>query len=65
MSFWAKELRKLEEHRHLTQTEILELAMHQVLSGKVSDDDLVKKMAEAKPSSGGKESEQGAGSSKK
>lgn len=45
ISVWAKELRKLEEHRHLTQNEVLELAMSEVLAGKVSDKELAKRMA--------------------
>lgn len=45
ISFWAKELRKLEEHRHLTQTEILELAMTEVLGEKISEAELLKKKA--------------------
>lgn len=45
MSFWAKHLRKMEEHRHLTQTEILELAMQEILSGRVSAEDVDKMMA--------------------
>jgi hypothetical protein len=49
ISYWAKELRKMEEHRHLTQNEILELAMSEVLSGKVSEKELGKKFAEAVP----------------
>ncbi|MFA6093258.1 MAG: hypothetical protein WCU88_13320 [Elusimicrobiota bacterium] len=49
MSWWAKELRKQEENRHLTQTDIIELAMHEVLSGKVSLKDLEKRMQEAGP----------------
>ena len=44
ISHWAKELRRMEEHRHLTQTEILELAMSEVLSGKVSEDMLEKEL---------------------
>ena len=32
---WAKELRRKEENRHLTANEILELALHDVLSGRV------------------------------
>lgn len=64
ISFWAKELRKLEEHRHLTQTEILELAMTEVLGGKVCEDDLAKKMAEAKASEGPKGSEDSESSKK-
>lgn len=42
ISFWAKELRKKEEHRHLNQTELLELAMAEVLGGKVDEDELRK-----------------------
>lgn len=34
-SLWAKELRRREENRHLTATEILELALGDVLGGKV------------------------------
>jgi hypothetical protein len=45
ISVWAKELRKLEEHRHLTQNEVLELAMSEVLAGKVSDKELAKRLA--------------------
>lgn len=44
MSFWAKHLRKLEEHRHLTQTEILDLAISEVLSGKIDGEELDKLM---------------------
>ena len=43
IAVWAKDLRKQEEHRHLTQNEILELAMSEVLSGKVSEKDLAKR----------------------
>ncbi|MFA6029511.1 MAG: hypothetical protein WC969_06645 [Elusimicrobiota bacterium] len=46
ISYYAKELRKLEEHRHLTQTDLLERAMHDVLAGKVSMKDLEKRMRE-------------------
>lgn len=34
-SVWAMELRRLEENRHLSQNEILELALRDLLSGKV------------------------------
>ena len=47
ISYWAKELRKQEEHRHLTQNEILELAMTEVLGGKVSEKELAKGLAAA------------------
>lgn len=47
ISAWSKELRKMEEHRHLTQMEVLELAMTEVLSGKVSEKDVAKHMAAA------------------
>ncbi|MFH1724111.1 MAG: hypothetical protein ABII00_05750 [Elusimicrobiota bacterium] len=52
ISFWAKQLRTQEEHRHLTQAEILELAMSDVLGGKVSEDELRKKLAVAAPADG-------------
>jgi hypothetical protein len=52
ISYWAKELRKQEEHRHLTQTEILELAMSEVLSGKVNEEDLDKKIKLAAATNG-------------
>lgn len=42
VSFWAKTLKGKEEHRHLTQNEILELALHQVLSGEVSEKEIEK-----------------------
>jgi len=45
MSFWAKHLRRQEENRHLTQTEILELSMSEVLSGKVCGKEIEKLMA--------------------
>ena len=41
-SYWAKQLRAREEHRHLTQTELLELALQQVLSGEAVEKDLEK-----------------------
>ena len=39
---WAKVLRKQEEHRHLTQNEILDLALRDVLGGKVDWKDVKK-----------------------
>ncbi|MBI4679279.1 MAG: hypothetical protein HY748_17020 [Elusimicrobia bacterium] len=45
ISLWAKELRKREEHRHLTPNELLELAMEQVLNGTVGWEDLKKALA--------------------
>lgn len=35
-SLWAKEMRHREENRHLTATEVLDLALTEVLAGKVS-----------------------------
>ncbi len=34
-AFWAKELHRREENRHLTAMEVLEKALHDVLSGVV------------------------------
>jgi len=42
ISFWAKELRKREEHRHLSQTEVLDLAMTEILGGKVDEKEVLK-----------------------
>lgn len=39
---WAKELRRREENRHLTINEILELALSDVLGGKVDFKDIRK-----------------------
>lgn len=47
VSFWAKTLRAKEEHRHLTQNEVLELALTQVLSGEVAEKDVEKLKAAA------------------
>lgn len=56
IAFWAKQLRQKEEHRHLTQMEVLERAMHEILSGEVSEKEVAKKMASAAPMNGkGKE----------
>lgn len=41
-ALWAKELRRREEHRHLTSNEILDLALRDVLSGDVDWKDLKK-----------------------
>lgn len=41
-SIWAKELRRRDEFRHLTATEILEMALREVLEGKVDWKDLKK-----------------------
>lgn len=49
VSFWAKTLRAKEEHRHLTQNEVLELALTQVLSGEVAEKDVEKLKAAAPP----------------
>ena len=49
VSFHAKTLRGKEEHRHLTQNEVLELALTQVLSGEVAEKDLEKAKASAPP----------------
>lgn len=48
-AFWAKTLRGKEEHRHLTQNEVLELALQQVLSGAVSEKDIEKAKLAAPP----------------
>lgn len=55
ISLWAKELRRREENRHLTQTEILDLAMSEVLGGKVSEEELEKRLQaqELEPESDG------------
>ena len=51
ISFHAKCLRGQEELRHLTQTEILERAMRDVLSGAVSEEELAKQVLAAPPPS--------------
>lgn len=45
ISEWAKELRKLEEHRHLTQAEIIDLAMTDVLSGRIGEKEIRKRQS--------------------
>lgn len=59
ISFRAKHLRTLEECRHLTQTEVLELAMREVLSGELSEDELYKELLVA-PSPNGKKDDKAA-----
>jgi hypothetical protein len=41
-ALWAKELKRREENRHLTPAEILDLALRDVLGGKVEWKDLKK-----------------------
>lgn len=41
-AIWAKELKKKEENRHLTPAELLDLAVREVLGGKVDWKDLQK-----------------------
>lgn len=49
-ALWAKELKKREENRHLTPAELLDLALREVLGGKVDWKDLKKvAAAEAEP----------------
>jgi hypothetical protein len=45
-AIWVKELKKREENRHLTPAELLDLAVREVLGGKVDWKDL-KKVAAA------------------
>ncbi len=40
ISSWALSLRRREEFRHLNQTDILEIAMRQVLGGEVSPEQI-------------------------
>lgn len=44
---WARELKKREENRHLTPAELLDLALREVLSGKVDWKDLKKAASKA------------------
>ncbi|MEK7232823.1 MAG: hypothetical protein AAB268_03335 [Elusimicrobiota bacterium] len=44
-AIWVKELRKREENRHLTPAELLDLAVRDVLGGKVDWKDLKKAAA--------------------
>lgn len=48
-ALWAKELKKREENRHLTPAELLDLALREVLGGKVDWKDLKKAVASAEP----------------
>jgi hypothetical protein len=48
-AMWAKVLRRREEHRHLTQNEILELALKDILEGTIDWKDVKKAMAEQPP----------------
>ena len=45
-SQWALALRRREEHRHLTQNEILELSLKQILTGQVKEEEIVAASAE-------------------
>lgn len=51
-SLWAKELRKREENRHLTSSEILDLSLKDVLSGAVDWKHLKKAAAESSADAG-------------
>lgn len=44
-AIWVKELKKREENRHLTPAELLDLAVREVLGGKVDWKDLKKAAA--------------------
>lgn len=44
---WVKALRRREENRHLTPSELLDLAMRDVLSGRISWKDVNQTSAEA------------------
>ncbi len=46
-ALWAKVLRRKEENRHLTQNEVLELALREILSGAVDWKEVQKSAAEA------------------
>jgi hypothetical protein len=48
-ALWAKELKKREENRHLTPAELLDLALREVLGGKVDWKDLKKAVTSAEP----------------
>ena len=53
-ALWAKELKRREENRHLTPAELLDLALRDVLVGKVDWKDLKKvaSVVEAAPADG-------------
>ena len=44
-AYWAKALRRKEEHRHLTSNEILDISLADVLGGHVDWKDVKKAMA--------------------
>lgn len=46
-ALWAKELRRREEHRHLTASDILDMALRDVLGGSIDWKDLKKAAADA------------------
>ena len=46
-SMWALVLRRREEHRHLGQPEVLDLALRDILSGDVSEEEVQSHAAEA------------------
>jgi DNA-directed RNA polymerase subunit K/omega len=46
-SLWALELRRREENRHLSQTEILDIALRDLMSGKVKPEQVEKAAAAA------------------
>ena len=48
-ALWAKELKRREENRHLTPAELLDLALREVLGGKVDWKDLKKVAAAHEP----------------
>jgi hypothetical protein len=48
-ALWAKELKRREENRHLTPAELLDLALREVLGGKVDWKDLKKAAVSAEP----------------
>lgn len=45
-SMWALVLRKQEEYRHLAQPELLDVALRDLLSGQVSEDEVMAHAAE-------------------
>lgn len=52
-ALWAKELKRREENRHLTPAELLDLALREVLGGKVDWKDLKKVAATAEAAAEG------------
>lgn len=55
---WAKVLRKREENRHLTQTEVLDLALKDVLNGTIGFKEIKKALAAASADNGNGESDE-------